>query len=107
MLFVVQRHERLTDSGMAAVELKPLVRRVVLYLPGVAGYAAGMALRQSVDCLAEGRVILEQIDILTFRVQDVGRHAGEDIKICHQLEQLLLVKKYIHSVSPPCAFSSV
>ena len=98
---VVQRHHRLADARVAAVELEALGRVIAPDLPGVALHAAPVALRQGVERLAERRVALEEIDIPPLGVQDIGGNAGEDVEVGQQPEQLLLVKEgiqCIHSV---------
>ena len=42
---------------------------------------------------------LVEVDVPALGVQDVGRHAGEDVEVGQQLEKLLLVKKNIHGIS--------
>ena len=88
-------HDGLADAGVAAVELKALLRAVVLNFAPVAGDAALVSLRQVVDNPAEGGVAAEQIDIPALRVQDIGGQSGEYPEVGDQLAQLLLIKKNI------------
>ena len=97
---VVEGHHRLTDPGVAAVELETLVQMVALHLPGVALHTAAVALRQGVHGLAERGVALEEVDVPALGVQDVGRDAGENIEVGEQPLQLLLVEKDVHGVHP-------
>ena len=97
---VVEGHHRLTDPGVAAVELETLVQMVAPHLPGVALHTAAVALRQGVHGLAERGVALEEVDVPALGVQDVGRDAGENIEVGEQPLQLLLVEKDVHGVHP-------
>ena len=65
-----------------------------------------MALRNIVDGAAEFRVGVPDADILSGELVNIDKNSGEFMDIGDQLQQLLIVKKYIHYLFPRFFFLS-
>ena len=92
LLFVIQGHDRLTDTGVTAIKLKTLFRTVIFDLTHITADTALVSLWKGVDSSAKRGVIFKQMNVPALGVQDIGSQAGEDIEIGDQLQKLFFVK---------------
>ena len=84
------------DAGMAAVEIDVVFPAAVLNRLCVAGKTALMALCTGVDPGAEGDVVIGQADVPAAEVIDIGADPCEGVQIVEEMQQLLVVKEYVH-----------